>query len=171
MQQRSAPTGLPIRRGAIVAMAAIGLQAGYLHSVTKGKLFPPPQPRLPRADAAWLAALGFFGSPYLAARIAATLAALILAADPLHALLGRVLALPAWRPLAELSYSLYLLHELPKAAAIHWFVPPGALASLAARSPLPALWLICGGTLSAAYAAAWLCWWLVERRFQPLPRP
>ena len=145
-------------------MAALALQAAYLASVSFDNLAPPPEPRLSRAASAAVAAFGLYGSPFLAALITATLAALLTGGDPLHRAAASALAAPAWRRPADLSYSLYLLHELAKFEVVAR-LPPGALPALAARAPQAALAAMVAGTLAAGYAAAWVCWRFVERRF------
>ena len=102
---------------------------------------------------------------------ATTLLALMLRADPLHGLLGRALAAPAFRRLADLSYSLYLLHEVARFWLVRLLLLGGALPSGGAREPAPlpaplaAFGAIAAATLAVGYAAAGLSWHLVERRF------
>lgn len=148
-----------------VSAVALGLQAAYLVPLLAAPVVPPADaPKLPFAAARLVAALGLYGSPFVACLVGASLAALVLRADPLHAAAARLLSWPGWRLPADLSYSLYLLHELVKVEAVA-LLPAGLLPALVAAAPLAALGGIAVATLALGYAAAWLCWRLVERSF------
>lgn len=152
------------RRRACLAEAAAALQATYLY------LFAAWNPNGVPREALWsptasrtYAALCYYGSPYLSALLAATILALMLRCDPLHSRIASVLSSTALLPLANLSFSLYLIHEPARLWALSLL--PGALPSAIAASPLWGLAFLSALTLAAAYAAALLLHRLVEKRF------
>ena len=157
------------RKGAVGA-AALGLQAAYaallLH---RHVLFRRPGAApWPLRTARLLTALLSFGSPAMSLLVAATLLALALRADPLHAAAARLLSARAWRPLARLSYSLYLAAEhgrLWALLALARVVPAAAVPAAAAAHPLAALVAIVAGSLAASYACALPLHLLIEAPF------
>lgn len=154
------------RRRTLVAAAAFGLQAAwlYLHiawcpnSVPGEDLWSLTTTRL-------YAALLYYGSPFVAALVSASLLAVMLRSDPLHSRIASLLSAPAFLPLSSLSYTLYLIHELARLWAITFLLPVGALPTLIAAAPLPGLLLLTTGTLAAGYACAWVLCMLVEQQF------
>lgn len=160
---------LPCRR-VWVSAAALALQAAFFHQlVARPLLFrrPGSQP-WPASSTRVLAALLWHGSPFMAALVAATLAALLLGADPLHAAAARLLSSVGFKPLARLSFAQYLVSEHARLWAL-LLLPTGLLPGLIARAPVAgfaAVWL---GGLAAAYACAVPLHLLAERRWAPTP--
>lgn len=143
---------------------AFALQATYLLAVSGGSLYPPPgTPHMPATTARLIAALWFYGSPFYACLISATLLALVLCSDPLHAAAAWLLGTPPFKAAAMLSYSVYLLHEMVKVALV--VAAPALLAAWIQQAPLAALTGLTGATLVASYAVGWLSWRLIEQRF------
>jgi len=158
------------RRG-VLAVAALGLQAVYLHLLLRWHVLfrPPGGAPWPLRTARLHVALLSFGSPFMAALVATTLLALMLHADPLHALASRLLSAPLWRPLASLSYSQYLIHEQARVWVVQFLLPAGLLPRLIVGWPLPSFVGICLATLAAGYLGALLLWHAVEKRWAPAP--
>lgn len=155
-------------RRAFVSAVALVLQAAYVHQlVARPLLFRQPgsQP-WPASSTQLQAALLWHGSPFMAALVAATLAALLLGADPLHAAAARLLSTAVFKPLARLSFAQYLISEHARLWAL-LLLPTGLLPGLIRSAPLAgfaAVWL---GGLAAAYACAVPLHVLVERRWAP----
>jgi peptidoglycan/LPS O-acetylase OafA/YrhL len=156
------------RRRALLSLVAAGLQAAFIYlTLTRHLLFRPPGAApWPPAAARLHVALLSWGSPFVSALLAATLAALALRADPLHAAAARALSSPAWQPLARLSYSLFLIHEQARLWAI-LALPAGWLPRLIQARPLPSLAVMVSGTLAVGYAAALPLHLLVEQPCLP----
>jgi peptidoglycan/LPS O-acetylase OafA/YrhL len=157
-----------LRRRALLSLVAAGLQAAFIYlTLTRHLLFRPPGAApWPPAAARLHVALLSWGSPFVSALLAATLAALALRADPLHAAAARALSSPAWQPLARLSYSLFLIHEQARLWAI-LALPAGWLPRLIQARPLPSLAVMVSGTLAVGYAAALPLHLLVEQPCLP----
>lgn len=97
-----------------------------------------------------------FGGPFITTLVCTTLLAVLLHVDPLHTLAARILRARLWRPLAELSFLQYLLHEHARLWVILLLIPPGLLPQLVERSPRLGFACIAGATLAAGYLAALL---------------
>lgn len=158
------PVSWLARRRACLAVAAAALQAAYLYLYIAWSPngLPGEAPWSPTATRAY-AALAYYGSPFLSILLAATMLALTLGCDPLHRRIASALSAPALLPLANLSFSLYLIHEPARLWALSLL--PGALPAAIATSPLWGLAFLSTLTLTAGYAAALPLYWLVEKRF------
>ena len=150
----------------MVAAAALGLQGAFLallcswdHSGAGGEAAWPPH------TAALYAALLYYGSPFVAALVAATLLALLLRADPLHGAAAALLGAAPARWAAAHAYCLYLLHDFARLWGL-LLLPPGLFARWAAAAPVPALAGLCAFTLACGYAAAAALQAGVERRWR-----
>ena len=122
----------------------------------------------PLASARLQLALASYGSPLYAACVAACLLALMLHADPAWAAAARVLGAQQWRPLARLSYALYLVAEHARLWALLALVRlagPGWVPRAIAAQPLASFAAVTAGSVLAAYPCALLLHWLVERPF------
>lgn len=111
-------------------------------------------------------ALESYGSPLLAATVGATLLAVCLRADPLHAAAARVLSAQAWYLPAKLSYPLYLAHEQARLWVALYLLPlfpAGALRALTTAHPLAGFLAISAGTLAAGYVVAFAAKTAVDR--------
>ncbi|KAL4457909.1 hypothetical protein ABPG75_012774 [Micractinium tetrahymenae] len=155
-----------LRRRALLAAASLGLQAAFAHTVLAWA------PHALLGEAAWspltarlYSALLYWGSPLVTGTVAATLLALFLHSDPLHAALASALRSRLFDRLSELSYSLYLLHEQARLWAILFLVPAGLLPAVLAAAPVGGLVLLGLLTLGATLPCAYLLHSLVERRF------
>lgn len=155
-----------LRRRALVAAAALALQAAFARQLARSHLLfrAPGEAPWPEAATRLHLALAAHGSPFMAALAAASLLALALRADPLHAAAARVLGAPAWAPLECLSYCLYLTHEQARLWAA-LLLPPGTLSRLVAAHPLLGYAGVSAGTLAAGYACAAALHAAVERRW------
>lgn len=154
----------PCRRRVLGAVA-LALQAAYLYLLVDRHLLfrAPGAAPWPLSAARLHVALLSWGSPFMAALVAAALLALVLHADPMHAAAARLLGAPAWRPVGALSYTLFLMHEQARLWVI-LLLPPGWLPRFIAMQPLPSLAAVCAGTLAAGVACALPLHFLVERR-------
>lgn len=156
--------GLPACRPMLVSGTAFALQGMYLITVSGGNLHPPKDvPLLPPLAAKLVATFLFYGSPFHACLVSATLLALVLRSDPLHAAAARLLSTRPLAAAATLSYSVYLLHEMVKIGLVT--VAPGLLTAFLDNAPQAALAGLIAATLVASYAVGYLNWRLVERRF------
>lgn len=157
------------QRRALVAAAALALQAAFAQLLLRRPLlFRPP------GGAPWTLhytrlhiALLSCGGPLPTALVCATLLALVLHADPLHAAAARLLAAQPWHPPAELSYAQYLLHEQARLWVL-LLLPAGVLPRLIRAHPLAGFVSVAAGTLGAGYAAA-LAMHLLLRRWSRSP--
>jgi len=163
----------------MVSLAALTLQAaaGSLAWRVLPMRLPHQAPWSLAASRAY-AALGWCGSFLYGGAIGATLLALALRSDPLHAAAADLLSpsshhgqpgQPGWpgRPwarLSALSFSLYLCHEQARFLAVRFLLPPGLLAGWAASAPATSFVLLSAISLAAGYAAAVLCHRLAEQR-------
>lgn len=154
-----------MRRRALLTAVTLCLQAALAHTLLAWA--PTALP----GEASWApltarlySALLYWGSPLVAAAVAATLLALSLHSDPLHAALASALGSGSLHGPARLSYSLYLLHEQARLWAI-LLLPAGLLPSLLAAAPVGGLLLLGLLTLGATLPCAHLLHTLVERRF------
>ncbi|EFN54651.1 hypothetical protein CHLNCDRAFT_52968 [Chlorella variabilis] len=153
-----------MRRPMLVSGTAFALQGMYLITVSGGNLHPPKDvPLLPPLAAKLVATFLFYGSPFHACLVSATLLALVLRSDPLHAAAARLLSTRPLAAAATLSYSVYLLHEMVKIGLVT--VAPGLLTAFLDNAPQAALAGLIAATLVASYAVGYLNWRLVERRF------
>lgn len=141
------------RRGVVVA-AAFGLQGTFLALLSRwdhsGAAGEGPWPA---HTAALYAALLYYGGPFVAALVAATLLALLLRTDPLHGAAAALLGAAPLRWAASHSYCLYLLHDFARLWGL-LLLPPGLFPRWAAAAPVPALAGLCAFTLVCGYAAA-----------------
>ena len=155
------------RRGGVTA-AAVALQAVYVHLCMHWNLIAMPG-ELPWAASATTlyASLCYYGSPFLALLVSATLLHLVLpgSSDPVHSRVAAVLASPTLLPIASVSYCLYLMHELARFWAMRLLLPAGALPALVGAAPITSLLAFAAGTLAAGYAVASALHHLVEKRF------
>lgn len=155
------------RRRLALGAAVLLLEAGCLQvawTTLPHRL--PHEPYWPPAAAQAYVALLWCGSPLYGATSAAAMLALVLRTDPLHTLAAEFLSSKALQPLATLSFSLYLLHEQARFFWLRYLPPPAAfLPAQMSAAPTQALLALTAGTLAIGYAAAALCYRLVERRF------
>lgn len=153
-----------IRRRACLAGAAAALQAAYLYLCIAWNPngMPGETPWSPTATRTYTS-LCHYGSPFLSVLLATNILALTLRSDPLHCHIASLLASSALLPPANLSFSLYLIHEPARLWALSML--PGALPAAIAASPLCGLVFLSTLTLTVAYAAALLLHRLVEKRF------
>lgn len=163
----SAPLTPEECRLGVVSAAAILCQAAYCHLV--GEWTPwgalREEQAWPLATARLYAVLLHWGSPFAGAMVCATLAALALRSDPLHARAADALSAPALRPLAALSFCVYLLHDLARMLAVVHLLPADFLSSLSAAAPVAGLAAQAAITLAGAYALAACMHRWVECRF------
>lgn len=160
------PLPSPIRRRTLVAIAALSLQAIYVHTVLHCNPHGLPGDALWRPLTTQLhATFLYYGSPFLATTICMSLLALMLHTDPLHAALASALRSPLLTPLSELSYCLYLMAELARLWGAMFLLPAGVLPSLIAAAPYTGLVATCLFTLACSYACALVLHRLVEKPF------
>lgn len=155
------------RRRVLVGAVALALQAACTYLALGWSAWgglPGTQAWHPATTRVFLA-LFQWGSPFVAAAICATLLALMLRSDPVHAAMTAALGSAPLKHLADLSYSIYLLHELARYWIVLYVLPPGLLPALTAAAPLAAFVFQAGFTLAGAYLGALLMYGLVERRF------
>lgn len=140
----------------------------YLHVRWNPLGGPGAQPKWPLDATRAYIALAYYGGPLIAAAVSATLLALFLRSDPLHAAAAAALSSPWLLPCARLSYCLYLTHELARLWGLMLLLPllpAGSLAAWIAASPVAGLLALTAFTLAAGYACAWLLHSAVEKRF------
>lgn len=154
------------RRRALLGGGALCLQAAYVHLLLHWSPNGVPGEALWQSTTTTLyAALLYYGSPFVAALVSTTLLCLMLHSDPLHSAVAALLGAPALQPLSNLSYSLYLVHELTRLWGILYILPAGMLPALFASSPVYGLVMFSAFTLACGYAGASAMHHLVERRF------
>lgn len=158
------------RRRWLVTAAAVGCQACWLclHVWWNPLASPGPQPKWSLTPTRLYIALAYYGSPFIATTVCATLLALFLRPNPLHAALAAALSSPKLLPAATLSYCLYLIHELARLWGLLLLLPllpAGALAAWVAAAPVAGLLGLAAFTLAAGYACAWLLHVGIEQRF------
>ena len=161
------PLHCPRCRRGLLAATTFGLQAAYVHLLHGWHLLfrePGGAPWPLQATRLHIALLSF-GSPFIAALIAAALLALMLHADPLHARVAQLLGAAVWRPLANLSYCQYLLHEQARLWVVLLLLPSGLLPRLIVGWPVPSFICICAASLGAGYMCALVLHHLVEKRW------
>lgn len=162
----------PARRRAWVSAAAFCLQAAFAHQLlARPLLFRRPGSQLWPAHTTRLqAALLWHGSPFIAALVAATLLALLLGGDPLHAAAARLLRARLWGRIARLSYTQYLVSEHARLWAL-LLLPRGALPRLVVARPLLGFVAVWIGGWAAAFVCALPLHLLVERRWAAARAP
>lgn len=169
------PTSSPLpchRRRGLVAGAAFAVQAAYWavlatwdHNVRQLSEDPTWRP----FEATLFAGLLYFGGPLVTALACATMLALMLRSDALHAAAASALGSAALRPAASLSYCLYLVHDHARLWGLVLLLPSGLLPggsfqAWAAAAPVSSLVGLTAYTLLCGYTAAALMQRLVERR-------
>ncbi|KAL4457910.1 hypothetical protein ABPG75_012775 [Micractinium tetrahymenae] len=163
-----APPPATLRR-TLVAAAALALQAAFAQLLLQRPLLfrPPGGAPWPLRYARLHVALLSCGGPFPTALVCSTLLALMLHADPLHAVAARLLGARPWRPLAKLSYAQYLMHEQARLWVL-LALPAGVVPRLIQAHPLAGFAALAAGTLGAGYAAA-LALHLLLRRWSRQP--
>lgn len=152
------------RRRRQLSVAALALAAAVVTAALRWDAHSlPGQAHWPRAGVVAFSTLVYFGSPVTSLAIAANLLALMLSAGPLHAAAAVALRARALRPLAALSYSIYLIHELARLQTFLHLVPPGAVLRIITAAPVVGLAVLAGGGLAAGYAGALLLHHGVEK--------
>lgn len=156
-----------------MAGAAFAAQAAYLAVLSTWEYNARPT----GSDLTWspteatvFAALLYFGGPLVTALACATLLALVLHSDALHAAVAAALGSAALRPAANLSYCLFLVHEFARLWGLHLLLPSsvlpgGTFQAWAATAPVLSLAGLTGFTLLCGFTAAALMHRLVERRW------
>ena len=135
-----------------VSACAVALQAGVVATMIQPWHGTEPA-WAPRRNLVF-AALLHSASPLVALAIFATLLALIISADPVHAAIAKVLALPVFSLLSRLSLGLYCFHGQSLFHLLRFVESRPEWAGLMARRPDAALAIICVGVLGMGWAAA-----------------
>lgn len=154
----------PCRR-ALVGAVALALQAAVYHVQTAWPEWGVAgEQRWAPATTQLFVALLYWGSPLMAAMVGATMLAMMLHANPLHAAAAQALASPRLCWLTAHSYSFYLIHEHARV----WLLlttPAGLLPALLPAAPVAGLLLLCAVNTAVGLAAAALLHRCVESRF------
>lgn len=153
-------------RRRLVGAAAAGLQAAAVHIFVNCSQFGlPGEPRWGFHTTRLFAALLYYGSPFKALLAAATLLALMLHSDPVHARAAELLSARWLAAPARLSYGLYLVAEQARFWGMLLLLPAGMLPALIDGAPAAGLAVFWAFSMCAGYAGAALLHVLVERRF------
>lgn len=151
----------------LVSAVAFALHAVHLHLLTAWGIWgrAPGEEGWAPTSAHVYAALLAWGSPGVSLILCASLLALILRPDPLHSGLAAALSSTPCTPLADLAYSVYLMHDFARLWVIQFLLPTNFLSTLSAAHPVAGLAVQSACVLAAGYACALPVLLFVERRF------